>query len=269
MADMKTRGVLPVGPEFRSYPAKFEVRSMPDGSKVEITGYASTYEQPYQMYDWLGPYTEVCRQGMAAKTLSEGADVAFLANHGGLTMARTKSGSLKLSEDSTGLLAVAEGNTARSDVRDLVSAIEDGDVDEMSFAFTIVRQQWSPDYDQRDILEVNLNRGDVSAVNFGANPNTSVGTAARAFRSVRPAKLHRIAMDLRAGKTLSTQTLDVLSQVLDLIAQADDAVDQAQPLLADLMGVPNPDDDEPEQKSLAYYETLRRAEDELRARIAS
>jgi phage head maturation protease len=45
----------------------------------------------------------------------------------------------------------------------------------MSFAFRVTRQQWSPDYDQRDILEVDLHRGDVSVVNFGANPATSVG----------------------------------------------------------------------------------------------
>jgi phage head maturation protease len=56
----------------------------------------------------------------------------------------------------------------------MVTAIEDGNVDEMSFAFRVTRQQWSPDYDQRDILEVDIHKGDVSVVNFGANPATSV-----------------------------------------------------------------------------------------------
>jgi phage head maturation protease len=51
-----------------------------------------------------------------------------------------------------------------------------GDVDEMSFGFWITRQQWSPDFDQRDILEVSLNKGDVSIVNYGANPNTAGAT---------------------------------------------------------------------------------------------
>ena len=86
----------------RSYPAQFEVRSLA-GSKVELTGYASTYDQPYQMYDMFGEYQEVARQGMCAKTLgknsdgSNQADVAYLANHEGLTLARTKSGTLRLS----------------------------------------------------------------------------------------------------------------------------------------------------------------------------
>lgn len=241
MADKQARGTAAVIPLRRSYPASFEVRSL-SGSMVELTGYASTYEQPYEMYDMFGPYTEVARQGMCAKTLKDGADVAYLANHEGLTMARSKAGTLKLSEDDNGLLTCATVNTTRSDVRDLVTAIEDGNVDQMSFGFRIVRQQWSPDYDQRDLVEVNLNRGDVSAVNFGANPETMVGVQ-RAFRSRRPAELHRMAVELRAGKALSAATMDTLSQVLELLADADNAVDAAQPLLADLMGVPNPDDD--------------------------
>lgn len=244
MADKSARATLAAVPEFRSYPAQFQVRSIPGGSMVEVTGYASTYNAPYDMFDWAGPYSETARQGMCAKTIAEGCDTAFLANHQGLTMARTKAGTLKLSEDSSGLLSVATGNTARSDVRDLVTAIEDGNIDQMSFAFTIVRQQWSPDFEQRDLLEVNLNRGDVSAVNYGANPATSIGVAARAFRSLRPSRIHGLAQDLRAGKALSASTLETLSQILDLIASADDAVDQAQPLLADLMGVKNPDEDD-------------------------
>jgi hypothetical protein len=54
-----------------------------------------------------------------------------------------------------------------------------GDLDEMSFAFRVTRQEWSPDYSQRDITEVNLNKGDVSIVNYGANPHTAGLTSLR------------------------------------------------------------------------------------------
>jgi hypothetical protein len=37
---------------------------------------------------------------------------------------------------------------------------------------------WSPDWMQYRIEEVDLHRGDVSAVNFGANPFASSGTRA-------------------------------------------------------------------------------------------
>jgi hypothetical protein len=56
----------------------------------------------------------------------------------------------------------------------------------------------------------------------------------------------RARAEKRAGKTLSSATMDTLQAVLDLIAEADVALDSAQPLLAELMGVPNPDDDETE-----------------------
>ncbi|MGW7239731.1 HK97 family phage prohead protease [Streptomyces sp. NPDC054804] len=164
------------GTERRAFPVQLEVRAKPGVSNVSvIEGYASVTEQPYQMWDWLGPYDEVVRAGAFMKTLSETPQTQLLLNHGGLSMAYTKAGTLRLAEDTQGLQIGADVNTSRSDVRDMVTAIEDGSVDEMSFAFRVVRQMWSPDYDQRDILEVDIHRGDVSVVNFGANPATSVG----------------------------------------------------------------------------------------------
>ncbi|MGW7195543.1 HK97 family phage prohead protease [Streptomyces chryseus] len=165
----------------RAFAVQLEVRAKPGAAAgvSSIEGYASVTEEPFEMWDWLGPYSEVVRNGAFAKTLSETPQVQLLLNHGGLAMAYTKAGSLRLSEDSTGLHMEADVNTGRGDVRDMVAAIEDGAVDEMSFAFRVTRQMWSPDYDQRDILEVDLHRGDVSVVNFGANPATSVAPAMR------------------------------------------------------------------------------------------
>jgi HK97 family phage prohead protease len=164
----------------RAYAVQLEVRAKPGAAGVSrIEGYASVTEEPFEMWDWLGPYSEVVRNGAFTKTLSETPQVQLLLNHGGLAMAYTKAGTLRLSEDSTGLHMEADVNTGRGDVRDMVTAIEDGAVDEMSFAFRVTRQMWSPDYDQRDILEVDLHRGDVSVVNFGANPATSVAPAMR------------------------------------------------------------------------------------------
>lgn len=146
-----------------------------DGRDVyHFHGCASTTEQPYEMYDFWGPYTEIVDRAAFDKTLAAGPDVAFLLNHRGATMARTKSGTLTLSVDEEGLMTDAYCNPERTDVRDLAHAIGDGDIDQMSFAFRIVNGQWSPDYTEYRILEVDLDRGDVSAVNYGANPNTSI-----------------------------------------------------------------------------------------------
>lgn len=160
----------------RAFPVALEVRAKKGTPSVStIEGYASVTEAPFEMWDWLGPYTEVVRTGAFAKTLGENPQVQLLLNHAGLAMAYTKAGTLRLSEDTTGLRMEADVTTTRSDVGDMLAALEDGSVDEMSFAFRVTRQVWSPDFDQRDILEVDLHRGDVSVVNFGANPATSVG----------------------------------------------------------------------------------------------
>jgi HK97 family phage prohead protease len=135
--------------------------------------------QSYEMYDFWGPYTEIVDRGAFDVTLAAEPDVAFLLNHRGTTMARTKSGTLTLSVDDHGLRSIALLNPERTDVRDLVHAISDGDIDQMSFAFQITRGQWSPDYTEYRILEVDLDRGDVSAVNYGANPNTTISARAK------------------------------------------------------------------------------------------
>jgi hypothetical protein len=128
--------------------------------------------------------------------------------------------------------------------------MEAGELDAMSFAFWVVRQLWSPDYMQRDIQEVDLDGGDTSRRDLAGEPATTGTTALRKkaaaalARSRVPALLvERARAEKRAGATLSAATMTVLQEVLDLIAAADVAVDAAQPLLAELMGVPNPDDD--------------------------
>lgn len=156
-----------------------ELRSIADGTggeNLRFTGYASVTESPYEMHDMFGEYTEVIRRGAFTKTLAESADVPFKVNHGGLTLARTKSGTMRLSEDATGLYVEADLDPASPDVQSLRSAMQRGDIDEMSFGFRVTRQEWSPDWTQRDITEVNLNKGDVSVVNYGANPATAGAT---------------------------------------------------------------------------------------------
>lgn len=177
MSDLSVRAERPTTLQRRNLPFRdVELRAKPDGTggdALTFTGYACITEIGYEMSDWLGPFTEVVRAGAFTKTLAESADVPFLVNHSGLTLARTKSGTMQLAEDDTGLHVEARLDPGSPHVTALRSAMDRSDVDEMSFAFWVTRQQWSPDYEQRDILEVNLNKGDVSVVNYGANPNTA------------------------------------------------------------------------------------------------
>lgn len=272
--DFSARGRRNPLAQLRSYPAQFETRSLSNG-KVEVIGYASTVGRAYDMRDAFGTYRESVRPGAFSKTLNEGADVSFLINHGGITLARSKNGTLTLREDAHGLLTTAQVNPNRSDARDMLTAIEDGDLTEMSFAFRVVQERWDDTYENRELIELNLDRGDVSVVNFGANPGTSILATQRALASIAPATLDRMQTELRSGQ-MTDATLQTLSQVLRCIADADVCLDQAQPMLADVLGVPNPDHDptngsdvpEPdtteytqaddmEQREMAYLTLLR------------
>lgn len=190
----------------------------------EVTGYASVVERGYQMWDWYGEYTEVMDAGAFDTTLArQDLDTVWLTNHRGVTMARTTNGTLELSADETGLFTRAYLNPKRSDVQDIVIAVDDGLVTEMSFAFMITRGTWSPDYTEYRIQEVDLHRGDVSAVNYGANPHTSV--AARSAELLRtldelPPAAQREALDrlsARLGGTVPAATPAATGRSVDLL----------------------------------------------------
>jgi hypothetical protein len=120
-------------------------------------------------------------------------------------MARTANDTLNLSMDDVGLRTEAWLNPKRQDVSDLVLAIEDRDITEMSFAFMLDEGWWSDDFETFKITKVSLDRGDVSAVNYGANPFTSIA-----------ARQQEILTDLRlAGPGVARAALAELMQRAD------------------------------------------------------
>lgn len=145
-----------------------------DSERIRVQGYASVVGRKYDMWDMFGEYEELVMPGAFDETLAAKPDVAFLINHRGVTMARTTNGSLELESDAKGLRSIAYLNPKRTDVKDLVAAIEDKDITEMSFAFMIEDGEWNEDYTEFQINKVDIDRGDVSAVNYGANPYTSI-----------------------------------------------------------------------------------------------
>ena len=109
-------------------------------------------------------------RGAAAESVRSNDDVRLLVNHDGITLARTRSGTLELHSDDTGLFVRAPLDRKSPTVQSLTSAMERGDMDEMSFAFRALDQEWNDDYTERRINEVKLY--DVSVVTFPANPAT-------------------------------------------------------------------------------------------------
>ena len=143
---------------------------------VTLEGVASAYEQPYEMWDAYGPYTEVVSAGAGEKTLKADPDVKYLFNHRGMPMASTRTDTLTLVETDNGLHTLANPLMTLATSVEVVLAVEAGLINEMSFAFTITRGSWNADYTEYRIHEYNIDRGDVSPVTYGANPFTSIDT---------------------------------------------------------------------------------------------
>lgn len=164
----------------RKVPMKTGLRAVKDrrnGKEVVHTeGFFTLYGKRYPMWDIYGEYEEVVKRGSGRKTLASRPDVAFLVNHTGMTMARTTNGTLELDERDEGGWHDAWLNPARRDVSDLLVALNDGDIDQMSYAFMIPDGGglWSEDFSEFEIIEYDIDRGDVSAVNYGANPYTDI-----------------------------------------------------------------------------------------------
>lgn len=190
------------------------------GGDVELEGYAAMFGVPYTVADWLGDYDEEVEAGAFAVTLSQRADVRFLLNHDGPPLARTASGTLELAEDDTGLHTLARLDPASPAAQTVISAVRRGDLSQMSMAFRVVRQSWSPDYDYRRLLEVAL--VDVSAVTYAASPTTSIGARSELgdATDVELAQIiDQLTGELRAGKVLSAANLELLRSAQDAIAQ--------------------------------------------------
>lgn len=131
--------------------------------------------------------------------LARNPDVRLLVDHEGVPLARTKSGTLDLSKDEIGLRSWARISGKRADV---IDALERGDLDQMSFAFTIEEDEWNEDK-KTGLVERTIKRVgelfDVSLVAFPAYPDTDA--ALRELRSAADAgKISLPVASLGAGE---------------------------------------------------------------------
>lgn len=159
-----------------------ELRAISPGGdgpvEMVVEGRAIVYDSPTVMYEYDGvKYYEVIAKGAL-----EGADlrdVPFRYNHSNsvMVMARTRNKTLELIPDDKGLLIRAKlADTTAG--RDLYALIKRGDIDKMSFAFTVTEASYNKETRTRTILRFKK-IWDVSAVDTPAYSDTSI--SARSF----------------------------------------------------------------------------------------
>lgn len=162
------------GREYRSM--VIEIREDPDEKIVE--GYATTFEQPYELYSFDGKdgkrhvVREVVSRDAFRNTQMD--DVIMQYDHVGRVFARKSNGTLQLEEDDHGLKVRANlGGTTLG--RQLYEEIEGGYTNKMSFGFTVADDDIVPDGDDylRTLKEIGR-LFDVSAVSLPANDATVI-----------------------------------------------------------------------------------------------
>lgn len=151
----------------------FQIRELRADETAEwpIEGYAAVFNS---LSEDLGGFREIVLPGAFTRTLQV-ADVRGLFNHDpNLILGRNKAGTLQLSEDTLGLqFRIKPPDTQYA--RDLVTSMKRGDVDQCSFQFAAVKDNWRQETDgllMRQLIDVDL--FDVSPVTFPAYPATSV-----------------------------------------------------------------------------------------------
>ena len=214
--------------EERSGATPFEFREDADTGYVILRGYAATYE-PYDCYGGpdAGGWVEQLRANSFDRTLEAKPDVMLLLNHTGAPLARTKSGTMSLSVDRRGLMVEARLDPTDPDVQALLPKMRRGDLDEMSFAFRVKDQEWNSDYTHRTITEVSLQKGDVSVVNYGMNPNTQVAIAEGTVGALASLSGRQLAELRRLDSDLIERAIDNLTRAKGAVVlpQEKDAMD--------------------------------------------
>ncbi len=219
--------------ERRTSPANFELNFEGEASSDKMTfrRYAAVFDSPSEPL----PFTEYIRTGAFQRSLKTRNEVKMFMNHNmDHILASTRSGTLRLTEDSKGLLA--EAKLPETTVgRDLSVLMQRGDVHSMSFGFSVPPNgdKWSSDGSTRELHQIRLH--EVSVVTgFPAYEATTADVRTIDILATRTLvdadSLADAMVRLEEGQTLTDTQAEILTEVVSKL-RAD------QPNPADLLEI--------------------------------
>lgn len=148
-----------------------------EGEAPRIRGYAALFDTWSEDLGW---FREKIQPGAFANTIKE-ADIRALWNHDpNYVLGRNKSETLQLREDEKGL-AVDITPPDTQWARDLMTSMKRRDINQMSFAFQTIRDEWNYESDPLERTLVECKLYDVAVVTYPAYTATSA-----AVRSLFP-----------------------------------------------------------------------------------
>lgn len=181
----------------------FEMEFRADADTGKVVGYGAVFDS---LSENLGGFRERIQPGAFDDVLDN--DVRALINHDpNLLLARTKSGTLKLDVDATGL-RYGFDLPDTSYAKDLAVSLKRGDISQSSFAFSVEDDKWEEDDDGR-IIRTILKVGhlyDVSPVTYPAYPDTTV-----AARGLEEFKQHTLSRSAQLAQEIRERELQLLS----------------------------------------------------------
>jgi len=194
---------------------EFELRAGPTGDGMSFTGYAAVFNSDSEPL----PFIERIAQGAFKKSLKSRQPIKMYMNHdSSMLLASTRSKTLRLEEDSKGLLVNADLPDTTVG-RDLSVLMQRGDVDSMSFGFSVPAggDSWSDDGMMRELRQVRLH--EVSVVTgFPAYKATSASVRSLDLLAKRTGvdadKLAEAITMLESGNTLSDESAELLSSAV-------------------------------------------------------
>lgn len=202
--------------ERRVNTVEFDVRNgeaSADG--MSFTGYAAVFDSPSEPL----PFTEYIREGAFKRSLKSRNEIKLFMNHNtDVVLGSTRAGTLRLTEDSRGLLAQADLPDTSAG-RDLSVLMKRGDVSSMSFGFSVPPKgdKWSQDGATRELHQIRLH--EVSIVTgFPAYAATTASVRSLDILATRTAvdvdALSDAITRLEAGETLEAGHADLISEVV-------------------------------------------------------
>ena len=215
--------------ETRVSHTKFEVREDTDG--MRFSGYAAVFNSPSEPL----PFTEQIAPGAFRKSLRARNDIKFLWNHDtGEILGSTRAGTMTLIEDAHGLKV--DGllpNTSRG--RDVAELLRRGDIDAMSFGFSVPSggDSWSTDGSQRTLNSVRLH--EVSLVAFPAYSATAGTASVRGLDKVATRSgvdadaLADALIKLEDGSDLTPDEGRLITQAVDALVPTAEPTVEAEP----------------------------------------
>jgi HK97 family phage prohead protease len=194
---------------------EFELRAGPTGDGMSFTGYAAVFNSDSEPL----PFIERIAPGAFRKSLKGRNTIKMYMNHdSSMLLASTRSKTLRLEEDSRGLLVNADLPDTTVG-RDLSVLMQRGDVDSMSFGFSVPAggDKWSDDGMTRELRQVRLH--EVSVVTgFPAYKATSATVRSLDMLAERTGvdadKLAEAITMLESGNTLSDESAELLSNAV-------------------------------------------------------